>query len=122
MVFQAAPLARNSRLPAKVFFMMGWLLLPLVSWGQERTQVYLTVEEAPKVIFPEADRWERKEIKVTPALSQRLKQLVGRAKPTIWEPFYISFLASKGRSRPDLVSCWKGGPYLPPDREEEEKR
>ena len=96
MVFQAAPLARNSRLPAKVFFMMGWFLLPLVSWGQERTQVYLTVEEAPKVIFPEADRWERKEIKVTPALSQRLKQLVGRAKPTIWEPFYISFLASKG--------------------------
>ena len=74
------------------------LLAPLLVAAQAdgfQTEVYLNVEEAPKTVFPEADRWERKDIPVTRELSRRLKQLVGRAKPTIWEPLYITFIATK---------------------------
>ena len=58
-------------------------------------QVYLTVEQAPRAVFPEADSVERKDITVTPAMAQKLKQLAAPAKPTIWEPSYISFVARK---------------------------
>jgi len=83
---------RNSRalLPA------GLLLLPLVAHGQgSGTTVYLTVEQAPKAVFPEADRFEQKDVPVTPALSRKLRQWVAPAKPTIWEPFYMTFVARK---------------------------
>lgn len=72
------------------------LLFPAFASGQGGgTQVYLTIEQAPRVVFPEADSVERKDIPVTPAMAQKLKQLVAPAKPTIWEPFYISFVARK---------------------------
>ena len=72
------------------------LLLPLLAWGQGGgTQVYLTVEQAPRAVFPEADTWERREIQVTPALSQRIRQLAAPANPTIWEPSYLSFIARR---------------------------
>lgn len=72
------------------------LLFPAFANGQGGgTQVYLTVEQAPRVVFPEADSMERKDIPVTPAVAQKLKELVAPAKPTIWEPFYISFVARK---------------------------
>ena len=72
------------------------ILFPALASGQrDGTQVYLTVEQAPKTIFPEADRFERKEIPVTPALTERLKKLAAPAQPTIWEPSYISFIARK---------------------------
>ncbi|OFV97829.1 MAG: hypothetical protein A3H28_10875 [Acidobacteria bacterium RIFCSPLOWO2_02_FULL_61_28] len=72
------------------------ILLPALASGQrDGTQVYLTVEQAPKTIFPEADRFERKEIPVTPALTERLKKLAAPAQPTIWEPSYSSFIARK---------------------------
>jgi len=64
--------------------------------AQDGTAVYLTVEQAPKAVFPEADQFERKDIPVTPDLGRRLRQLVSPAKPTIWEPFYMTFVARKG--------------------------
>jgi len=74
----------------------GLLLLPLVVRGQgSGATVYLTVEQAPKAVFPEADRFERRDIPVTPALSGKLRQWVAPAKPTIWEPFYMTFVARK---------------------------
>ena len=81
----------------------GWRLLlaaallgPTTGFGQgSGTQVYLTLEQAPRSVFPEADVFERKDIPVTPALGRRLRALVAPAKPTIWEPFYISFIAKK---------------------------
>ena len=86
------PVVRERHIPLAALL----ILLPALAFGQrDGTQVYLTVEQAPRTIFPEADRFERKEIPVTPALSARLKKLTAPAKPTIWEPFYISFVARK---------------------------
>ena len=59
----------------------------------ERVDVYLSLEEAPKVMFPEADRIERKDVPSGDALRARMKERIGRLKPTIWEPFYVSFTA-----------------------------
>ena len=75
-----------------------WLvLLPALAHGQEKgATVYLAVEQAPKSVFPEADQFERKDFPVTPELSRKLKQLVAPARPSIWEPFYMTFIARKG--------------------------
>ncbi len=93
------------------------LLAPLLLAAQSggfQTEVYLNVEEAPKTVFPEADRWERKDIPVTAAMRQRLKQLVGRAKPTIWEALYITFIASKdGQVIGYAVICEEIGKHRP---------
>jgi H+/Na+-translocating ferredoxin:NAD+ oxidoreductase subunit G len=80
------------------FGLIGCLagLVPLASGQDNGTTVYLTVEQAPKTVFPEADRFERKDIPVTTELSRKLRQLAAPAKPTIWEPFYMTFIARKG--------------------------
>lgn len=61
----------------------------------EKVDVYLSLEEAPKVMFPDADRVERKDVASDESLRGRMKQRIGRLKPSIWEPFYISFTAYK---------------------------
>ncbi len=70
------------------------LLLPPSAYA-EKVDVYLTLEEAPKAVFPEADSFERNDVEVNDAMRRRMKKLIGRLKPTIWEPFYISFIAAK---------------------------
>ena len=80
------------------FCLTGWLagLAPFARGQDNGTTVYLTVEQAPKTVFPEADQFERKDIPVTPELNRKLRQMVSPAKPTIWEPFYMTFVARKG--------------------------
>jgi Na+-translocating ferredoxin:NAD+ oxidoreductase RnfG subunit len=58
-------------------------------------QVFLSEEEAPRAIFPEADRFVRKVVVVTPEIKQRLKELLGKTKPSIWEPYYITYRAQR---------------------------
>ena len=70
------------------------LLLPPSVYA-EKVDVYLTLEEAPQAVFPEADSFERKDVEVNDAMRRRMEKLIGRLKPTIWEPFYISFIAAK---------------------------
>ena len=60
------------------------------------TEVYLSLEEAPRVVFPEADSIERKDVPATDELRERMQGLIGREKPSIWEPFYITYTAHRG--------------------------
>ncbi len=77
-------------------------------------QVLLTVEDAPKAVFPEADTFERREIPSTPALREKTQRLIGRAKPSIWEPFYITFIAKqKGETIGYAIICEEIGKYRP---------
>lgn len=71
------------------------LNLALARAAEFKTRVYLDLQEAPRAIFPEADDFEQHQIKVTPELGRRIKELVGRARPTIWEPFYYAFVAKR---------------------------
>lgn len=77
-------------------------------------QVFLTVEEAPKAVFPEADAFERREIQSTPELRKKAQQLIGRIQPSIWEPFYITFIAKrKGETIGYAIICEEIGKYRP---------
>ena len=87
-VLESAVRKATSRLAVAV------LLLPPSAYA-EKVDVYLTLEEAPQAVFPEADSFERKDVEVNDATRRRMKKLIGRLKPTIWEPFYISFIAAK---------------------------
>ncbi|HVG22404.1 MAG TPA: FMN-binding protein [Blastocatellia bacterium] len=58
-------------------------------------QTFLTLEQAPKAVFPEADSFEQRKIISTSELRSEVLQLVGR-KPSIWEPFYYAYIARRG--------------------------
>ena len=87
-VLESAVRKATSRLAVAV------LLLPPSAYAA-KVDVYLTLEEAPQAVFPEADSFERKDVEVNDTIRRRMKELIGRLKPTIWEPFYISFIASR---------------------------
>lgn len=70
-----------------------WFILPMEG---SPDQVFLSAEEASREIFPEADQFERKLVVVTPEIKQRLKELVGRTRPSIWETSYPTYIAKKG--------------------------
>ncbi|MFP5263176.1 MAG: FMN-binding protein [Blastocatellia bacterium] len=58
-------------------------------------QTFLTLEQAPKAVFPEADSFEQRKITSTAELRAEVLRLVGR-KPSIWEPFYYAYVARRG--------------------------
>jgi FMN-binding domain len=57
--------------------------------GQEG--VFLTEEQAPRAVFPDADRFERKDVTLTDTLRERLKATLDGTTPSIWEPRYVTF-------------------------------
>jgi FAD:protein FMN transferase len=62
--------------------------------AQQDTTVYLTLDQAPKTLFPGADI-ERKDVKSTPEFQTKLKAALGRVTPTVWEDEYHTFAAKQ---------------------------
>jgi FAD:protein FMN transferase len=60
--------------------------------AQQDTTVYLTLDQAPKTLFPGAEI-ERKDVPSTPEFQQKLKAALGRVTPSVWEPEYHTFIA-----------------------------
>jgi Na+-translocating ferredoxin:NAD+ oxidoreductase RnfG subunit len=60
--------------------------------AQQDTTVYLTIDQAPKSVFPDA-QIERKDIPSTDEFRGKLKSALGRVTPTVWEPKYVTFVA-----------------------------
>lgn len=65
--------------------------VPPVS-AQQETTVYLTLDQAPKALFPGA-QIERKDIASTPEFREKLKARLGRLQPTVSERSYVTFTA-----------------------------
>jgi Na+-translocating ferredoxin:NAD+ oxidoreductase RnfG subunit len=61
--------------------------------GSEK--VYLSQEEAPKMVFPEADEFEERIVESNPELQDRIKGLIGKVEPSIWQKEYKTFIARK---------------------------
>jgi Na+-translocating ferredoxin:NAD+ oxidoreductase RnfG subunit len=61
-------------------------------------QTFLTLEQAPKAVFPEADSFEQRKITLTPQQRTEVLKMIGR-KPSIWEPFYFAYIAKKGSEK-----------------------
>jgi hypothetical protein len=53
--------------------------------------VFLTEEQAPHAVFPDATKVERHEITASDTLRARLKADLGGAPMSIWEPGYVFF-------------------------------
>jgi hypothetical protein len=64
--------------------------------GQEG--LFLKEEEAPKAVFPEATSFERKMIRSTEELREKIGQHMGKTKTSLWEDSYITFVAKKGEA------------------------
>ncbi|HWK11754.1 MAG TPA: FMN-binding protein [Vicinamibacterales bacterium] len=56
------------------------------------TTVYLTLDQAPRAVFPGAEI-VRRDVPSTPALREQVKAKLGRLQPTVWEPMYVTFTA-----------------------------
>ncbi len=90
------------------------LAAPVVRAEEFRTEVYMELDDAPAAVFPEAETFERKDLHLTNTQLQQARQLVAPAKPTIWEPFYISYTARKaGKVIGHAVICEEIGKHRP---------
>jgi hypothetical protein len=58
--------------------------------------VFLQEDEAPRAVFPDADRFERLEVADTPDLRARVQARLGPVQPSIWEPRWVAFRAWAG--------------------------
>ena len=66
--------------------------------GQDETTVYLTLDQAPKSLFPGA-QVERKDVPSTPEFKEKLKAKLGRVTPTVWEESYRTFTATQDNKK-----------------------
>jgi FAD:protein FMN transferase len=78
-----------------IFLAILVVLATAPAGGQQDTTVYLTLDQAPARLFPGA-QLERKEVIVTREFHEKLEAKLGRVKPTVWEPKYVTFTARQG--------------------------
>lgn len=70
------------------------LSIPLLAVAQEGT--FLNEEEAPKAVFPDATAFDRRIIRSTEGLKEKIQQRMGKTKTSLWQDSYITFTARKG--------------------------
>jgi hypothetical protein len=74
--------------------LLSSLGIPLLASAQEG--IFLREEEAPKAVFPEGTSFDRKMIRSTEELKEKIRQRMGKAKTSVWEDSYVTFIAKKG--------------------------
>lgn len=88
--------------------------LPTVSVSAGQTEVYLSLEDAPKAVLPEADEIIRVDVPSDEPMREKMKPLIGRLQPSIWEPYYITFEGRKaGKTVGYAVICEEIGKHRP---------
>jgi len=61
--------------------------------------VFLDEDEAPQAVFPEGTHFEKKIIPSTEALREKIRTLLGRTRPSIWEDAYVTYLVRRNGER-----------------------
>jgi H+/Na+-translocating ferredoxin:NAD+ oxidoreductase subunit G len=67
---------------------------PLLATAQEGS--FLKEEEAPKAVFPDGTSFDRRVIRSTEELKEKIRQRMGKNKTSLWEDSYVTFVAKKG--------------------------
>ncbi len=79
-------------------FWLVWLVsslgTPLLASAQEG--IFLKEAEAPKAVFPDATSSERRVIRPSEGLKEKIQQRLGKTKTSVWEDSYVTFIAKKG--------------------------
>lgn len=70
------------------------LAIPLLAAAQEGS--FLKEEEAPKAVFPDGTSFDRKVIRSSEELKEKIRQRMGKNKTSLWEDSYVTFVAKKG--------------------------
>ncbi len=70
------------------------LLLGRTAGAQEGA--FLSEEQAPSAVFPDAKRFQRAEIEATPELRDRMRVHLHGVTPSLWEDRYVVFHAFDG--------------------------
>ena len=78
----------------RTLFAILLVLVAAPGRAQQDTTVYLTLDQAPKSVFPDA-QIERKDIPSNEEFREKLKSALGRVTPTVWEPKYVTFVAAR---------------------------
>ena len=65
---------------------------------QSQEGIFLKEDEAPKAVFPEADSFERKVVRLNEELKAKIQQKMGKTKTSLWEDSYVMFTAKKGQT------------------------
>jgi len=60
---------------------------------------FLSEQEAPHAVFPDADRFVRLDVESTPALRERMTARLDGTQPSLWEERYAVFAASRGDAK-----------------------
>jgi hypothetical protein len=76
--------------------LLSSLGIPLLASAQEG--IFLREEEAPKAVFPEGTSFDRKMIRSTEELKEKIRQRMGKTKTSVWEDSYVTFIAKKGET------------------------
>ena len=76
----------------RILVLLGLMLAVAPAVAQQETTVYLTLDQAPRALFPGA-QIERKDVASTPEFRDKVKAKLGRLQPTVWEPSYVTFAA-----------------------------
>jgi hypothetical protein len=56
---------------------------------------FLKEEDTPKAVFPDANSFERKIIRSSAELREKIQQRLGKTKTSIWEDTYVTFTVKK---------------------------
>jgi Na+-translocating ferredoxin:NAD+ oxidoreductase RnfG subunit len=71
------------------------VLAAVAGVGYAQEGVFLSEDEAPRAVFPDADAFERQVVPATPELRAAMRALLGKAEPSVWETEYVSFKATR---------------------------
>jgi H+/Na+-translocating ferredoxin:NAD+ oxidoreductase subunit G len=90
----------------------AWLVLAPRD-GSAQEGVFLHAEDAPRQLFPDASEITERIVVATPALRQRVRELLGRP-PTLWESAYRIFTVSRaGAPRGFVIVVEEIGKHRP---------
>ena len=72
------------------------LLAVLAAPARAQEGMFLTDEQAPTAVFPDAERIVRREVDSTAALRERITAHLSGGQPSLWEERYTVFDVSRG--------------------------
>jgi Na+-translocating ferredoxin:NAD+ oxidoreductase RnfG subunit len=72
------------------------LALAAPAWAQEGQ--FLSEQQAPEAVFPDADHFDRQDVESTPELREKMTHQLDGTRPSMWEERYAVFTASRGGS------------------------
>ena len=72
-------------------------LTPDLLTAQEGT--FLSENEAPEAVFPEGTHFEKRIVPSNEALREKMRALLGRTRPSIWEDAYVTYQVRRNGER-----------------------